>query len=241
MVDSGGVAEQARLVLARARIGKGGLIVERLPPMDEIDEQADDPARVGKAQQIDRAAGPSLFDDGGNKAAKGGIVPGIVGMTPAVKRGHFRQPGRNFVSACPRDMGQAAAMILDRAADLAARIGAEQREIVARHAAHPVQIDLIDRRGVDPALRPAGHVQQRRIRRDPAQPQRAPVTTAAQRGDGGGRGLRLPPARGKQAIIFDIGPVGLPIARLVEAQRRRASQQARHHCVTDQRQRDICA
>ena len=41
----------------------------------------------------------------------------------------------------------------------------------------------------------------------------------------------------EEAIVV----AGLPIARLVEAQRRRASQQARHHCVTDQRQRDICA
>ena len=237
MADGSGMAEQARLVLGGARLDKGGLIIHRLPVLHEIDQQADRAVGVGKAQQLYRTREQATRRDGGDELAKALIVPGIVGMAPHVERGHLVQPGGDVIQRADRDVGQRPAMILHRAANLAARIAAEQREIVATGGAHGVKIDLIDGRGIDPQFPPGRQAQQRRIRGDPAQPQHTPITAP---GDGVDR-RRVLPARGEQAIIFDIGPVDRRIARLVEAERRHRPQQARAHRMADQRQRDILA
>ncbi len=160
-------------------------------------------------------------------------------MAPHVERRHLVQPGGDVIQRADRDIGQRPAMILHRAANLAARIAAEQREIVAVGGAHGIEIDLVDGRGIDPQFPPGRQAKQRRIRGDAAQPQHAPVTAPGDGVDRGSDGRHLLPARGEQAIIFDIGPVDRRVARLVEAERRHRAEQARAHRMADQRQRDI--
>ncbi|KAK0329119.1 hypothetical protein LTR94_038068, partial [Friedmanniomyces endolithicus] len=72
--------------------------------MDEIDEQADHAAGVGKAQQFHRTRRQAARGDGGDEAAETGIVPGIIGMTPTIERRHFVQPVTDIVQPADADI-----------------------------------------------------------------------------------------------------------------------------------------
>ncbi len=123
MGDGGGVAEEAGLVLRRARGGEGGLIVHRLAVMDEIDQQADGAAFIGEAEEFDFAAEDAFAREGQEEAAEGWIFPSIVCVAAFVEGAHFFEPWGGFVCGAGGDDGEAV-MILDGAADLAAGVGA---------------------------------------------------------------------------------------------------------------------